>query len=74
MKPSAGPLRTLILAFDAGASAKLTTTMNVILQSDATPVIEGEGIIKYKVPFEVIHATSDASACTMVLVNTDATA
>jgi hypothetical protein len=70
----AGTQGALVFAFNAGASAQLTITLNVILQSDATPVIEGEGIVKYKVPFEVLHATADASACTMVLINTDSAA
>jgi hypothetical protein len=69
----AGTEGALVLAFNAGASAQLTITMNVFY-TDAAMNVSGPGLVKQTLPFEVISATSDAAAITAVLINSDATA
>jgi hypothetical protein len=63
----------LVLAFNAGASAQLTFTGNV-RYTGTTPVVTGPEVVKQPAPFEFMHATSDASALTVVLINTDTVA
>lgn len=69
----AGTEGSMVLAFNAGASAQLTITMNVFYTGE-TPNVSGPGIVKHAIPFEVISATSDAAAITAVLINSDSTA
>lgn len=69
----AGTEGPLVIAYNAGASAQLTLTMNVFYTGE-TPNVTGPGVVKQGIPFEVISTTSDAAAITAVLINTDTTA
>ena len=69
----AGTEGTLTIAYNAGASAQLTFTMNVYYTGE-TPNVDGPRVVQQGIPFEVISATSDANAITAVLINSDATA
>jgi len=62
----------LVSTISAGASASLTTTMNVRFDG-ATPEVDGRGIVQLSAPYKCIGSTTDASAITAVLINTDST-
>lgn len=68
----AGTVGTLTLTLESSAAAKLVITMSVFY-TGSTPNVGGPGVVQQGVPFEVIHATSDATAITAVLTNSDAT-
>lgn len=69
----AGTAAAVVVAFNAGASAQLTYTLNAQFTGEM-PIVESEGKTKETVNFKAVHATADASACTAVLINTDSTA
>jgi hypothetical protein len=58
----------LVLAFSDGTNS-MTATMNVYF-SGGTPQVDGAGIVKISQPFKAL-GTTDAAACTIVLVNSD---
>lgn len=62
----------LVSTISAGASASLTTTMNVRFDG-AIPEVDGRGIVQLSAPYKCIGSTTDASAITAVLINTDST-
>lgn len=62
----------LVSTISAGASASLTTTMNVRFDG-STPEVDGRGIVQLSAPFKCIGTTTDASAITAVLVSNDTT-
>lgn len=62
----------LVSTISAGASASLTTTMNVRFDG-ATPEVDGRGIVQLSAPYKCIGSTTDASAITAVLISNDAT-
>ena len=62
----------LVSTISAGASASLTTTMNVRFDG-ATPEVDGRGIVQLSAPYKCIGTTTDASAITAVLVSNDTT-
>jgi len=62
----------LVATITAGASASLTTTMNVRFDG-STPEVDGRGIVALSAPFKCIGATTDAAAITAVLVSNDTT-
>lgn len=62
----------LVSTISAGASASLTTTMNVRFDG-STPEVDGRGIVQLSAPYKCIGTTTDASAITAVLINTDTT-
>lgn len=62
----------LVATISAGASASLTTTMNVRFDG-ATPEVDGRGIVQLSAPYKCIGSTTDASAITAVLISNDTT-
>lgn len=62
----------LVSTISAGASASLTTTMNVRFDG-ATPEVDGRGIVQLSAPYKCIGSTTDASAITAVLISNDTT-
>lgn len=62
----------LVSTISAGASASLTTTMNVRFDG-ATPEVDGRGIVQLSAPYKCIGTTTDASAITAVLISNDTT-
>lgn len=67
-----GTEAALVLSFTNGTDT-LTVTMNVRFDGEA-PELSGPELLELPIAFKAVHATSDASAITAVLVNTDATA
>lgn len=67
-----GTEAALVATITAGASASLVVTTNARFDG-STPTVDGKGIVELKVPFKCIGPTTDASAITAVLTNTDAT-
>ncbi|CAB5217866.1 hypothetical protein UFOVP209_25 [uncultured Caudovirales phage] len=61
----------LVISFTSGADS-VTITTNVRLDGE-TPVVAGRDILKQKVGFKAIGSSTDASAVTAVLVNSDST-
>ena len=59
------------LALASGTSS-LTITGNVHFTGE-TPTVTGAEVLKQPIPFEFVHATADASAFKVVLVNDDST-
>lgn len=66
-----GDEAALVLAFDNGTDS-LTITCNVRFDGD-TPELT-DGLVEQPLPFKCVHATSDGSAITAVLVNDDTSA
>lgn len=66
-----GTEAALVLAFNAGASAQLTITMNTRFDGE-TPKVSGLELLDFALPFKAVSATSDAAAITAVLINGDA--
>lgn len=62
----------LVSTISAGASASLTTTMNVRFDG-STPEVDGRGIVQLSAPYKCIGTSTDASAITAVLINGDTT-
>lgn len=62
----------LVLTITAGASASVTITTNVRWDG-STPEVDGRGVVELKAPFKCVGSTTDASAITAVMVNTDST-
>jgi hypothetical protein len=62
---------SLSLVFTSGSNV-LTISGNVEFTGD-TPTIDGEDMLNQSLPFEFMHATSDSSAFSVVLVNSDST-
>lgn len=62
----------LVATISAGASASLTTTMNVRFDG-STPEVDGRGIVQLSTPYKVIGTTTDALGITAVLINSDST-
>lgn len=62
----------LVSTISAGASASLTTTMNVRFDG-ATPEVDGKGIVQLSAPYKCIGTSTDASAITAVLISNDTT-
>lgn len=62
----------LVSTISAGASASLTTTMNVRFDG-STPEVDGRGIVQLSAPYKCIGTTTDASAITAVLISNDTT-
>lgn len=62
----------LVSTISAGASASLTTTMNVRFDG-STPEVDGRGIVQLSAPYKCIGTATDAAAITAVLVNNDTT-
>lgn len=62
----------LVATISAGASASLTITTNVRFDG-ATPEVDGKGVVQLSTPFKCVAPTTDASAITAVLINSDAT-
>lgn len=62
----------LVATISAGASASLTTTMNVRFDG-ATPEVDGRGIVQLSAPYKCIGTSTDASAITAVLISNDTT-
>lgn len=69
----AGTEGTLEIKLTNGSSAILDIDMTVFYTGE-TPNVGGPGVVKQSIGFEVIHATTDATAITAVLTNTDSTA
>ncbi len=63
----------VVLAFVAGADT-LTITMNCRFDGDSPSVGGADELLEQQLPFKCIHSTSDASAITAVLVNTQSSA
>lgn len=72
-KWQAGTEGTLQVILNAGASAQLQVDLAVVLTGES-PMIAGHEVIKQAIGFEMQSATDDATACTIVLTNTDSTA
>lgn len=68
----AGTEATIQIVLTAGAAAKLQFDLNVRFTGE-TPQISGQERIKQGIPFTVLSATDDATACTVTLTNSDAT-
>jgi hypothetical protein len=66
-----GTEASLVLAFNAGASAQLTATLNVRFDGE-TPNVGGPELLPLALPFKAVSSTSDAAAVTFTLVNADA--
>ncbi len=62
----------LVSTISAGASASLTTTMNVRFDG-STPEVDGRGVVQLSAPYKCIGTTTDASAITAVLISNDTT-
>lgn len=62
----------LVSTISAGASASLTTTMNVRFDG-ATPEVDGKGIVQLSAPYKCIGTSTDATAITAVLISNDTT-
>lgn len=62
----------LVLAISAGASASVTITTNVRWDG-STPEVDGRGIVELKAPFKCVGSSTDASAITAVMINSDST-
>lgn len=62
----------LVSTISAGASASLTTTMNVRFDG-STPEVDGRGIVQLSAPYKCIGTSTDASAITAVLISNDTT-
>jgi hypothetical protein len=67
-----GTEAALVLAFNAGASAQLTITMNVRYDGN-TPNVGGPDLLEQELPFTAVSSTSDAAAITAVLINAEST-
>ncbi|MGH3370688.1 MAG: phage tail tube protein, partial [Nocardioidaceae bacterium] len=65
-----GTEAAMVLDFNAGASARLTITMNVRFDGD-TPNVEGAELLTMDMPFKAVSGTSDAAMITAVLINGD---
>lgn len=66
----AGTQAALVFALTAAAGKSCTFTMNCEFPGDM-PTIQNEGKTKETVRFNCVHASSDASALTVALVNSD---
>lgn len=66
-----GTEAALVVAFAKGAST-CTFTMNVRFDGE-TPQVEDRGIVPQSLPYKCVGSTTDGSAITAVLVNTDTT-
>ena len=64
----AGTEGALVFTYTGENSSSLTISLNVFFTGE-TPEVSGPGAVKQGVPFEVLHATSDATAITVTLVN-----
>jgi len=62
----------LVVTITAGAAASLTITTNVRFDG-STPEVDGRGILSLSAPFKCVGSSTDASAITAVLINSDAT-
>ncbi len=62
----------LVLTITAGASASVTITTNVRWDG-STPEVDGRGVVELKAPFKCTASSTDASAITAVMVNSDST-
>lgn len=67
-----GTEAALTLEFEVSTASKLTITGNVRFDGD-TPNVTGPEILKQSLPFIFISSTSDASAFTATLINSDTT-
>jgi len=68
----AGTQVALVALFDNGTDT-LTITCNVQYTGE-TPVVGGQELLEQSLPFRALHATSDASAITLTLSNTETAA
>lgn len=66
-----GTEASLVLTFNAGASAQTTITMNV--RFDGDDVDMGPELLEQPLRFKAVSSTSDAAAITVAVVNADAT-
>jgi len=62
----------VVITLSASASASLVITMNCRFDG-STPTVDGRGIVELKVPFKCVASSTDASAITAVMTNSDAT-
>lgn len=62
----------LVATITAGATASLVITTNVRFDG-SIPEVDGRGIVQLSAPFKCIASSTDASAITAVLTNSDAT-
>lgn len=62
----------LVLTFNAGASAQLVVTANVLFDGE-TPQVGGKEQLEQPLPFQILSSTSDAAALSIDVVNSDAT-
>lgn len=58
----------LVMSLSASASAQATVTMNSRFDGK-TPAVEGRGLLVVETPFKVVGLTTDASAITAVIKN-----
>jgi hypothetical protein len=66
-----GTEASLVLTFNAGASAQTTITMNVRFDGEDPDL--GQDVLEQPLQFKAVSSTSDAAAITVVVVNADAT-
>jgi hypothetical protein len=67
-----GTTAALSMVMSDGAGAQLTIAGTVRFDGE-TPNVKGPGMLKQRLPFVFTHPSSDASAITATLVNSDAT-
>lgn len=65
-----GTEASLVATFDAGASAKLVFTGNVLFTGE-TPTVDGPGVLKQSLPFQFVSTSADNTALTVTLTNAD---
>lgn len=65
-----GTENALVLTISAGVAVSVTITMNVRYDG-STPEVGGRGITELSVPFKCTASSTDASAITAVMVNSD---
>jgi hypothetical protein len=67
-----GTEAAMIIALNGGATNQVTITGNCRFDG-TTPNVTGPSMLMQELPFVLLSTTSDAAACTAVLINSDAT-
>jgi hypothetical protein len=69
-----GTQAAMVLTFNAGASAMLVITMNVMFDGETPTISSPDDLVAQTMSYKAVSTTSDAAAITAVLTNADATA
>lgn len=67
-----GTEAALVIDLTAGASNRITITMNVRFDGE-TPNVGGEDLLELSLPFKAVSGISDAAAITVAVINAEAT-